>query len=129
MPLDSLIAFERDLDCLAQNAYDWVPQSSKNWLIQDKKNNSVSAVFQTFDIAGNPIDSINLKYADANGDGNLNLDIEWTDTTTPFDSVANPTDHDIIAYHAQLNNQHNGNPPIPKNNSALHLTITTPDTV
>ena len=120
----TLIPFNRDPGCLAQFPYEWFPQSSKNWLVQDLMGNYYNAIF-TIDSLGN---TINLKYADANGDGTLNRNQFWNGTA-PFEDLMNPSDHDIIAYHAILNSKHYRNSPILKNNLNPKITISTKDTV
>lgn len=105
-----LITYERQPICLAQNAWDWVPQSAKDWRYELLSGTITSATFNILDNNTNIVNTFNLKYADGNGNGIIEYDQNWDVIfDSLFTDVQNPTDHDIIVHQALENSVHIGN--------------------
>jgi|GEM_PF-4732788 len=90
--------------CLAEKSWDWKPQSASDWTLND----TLPAVFDILDSNNNVINVLNLKYADCNNDGIIEYDDHWN-PNVPFEDVQDPTDYDIVIYHALQQKTHDGN--------------------
>ncbi len=125
------ITFNRNAGCLAVNTYDWAPQASRDWAIELSDGSQVPFEYYLDNPNGGG-SWFNLKYADANGDGELTTTQQWDSTFYQnLEEVPNPSDIDVVVYHAEKNSQHNGNAPIAKveQNYAELLQITPSDSV
>ncbi len=113
---------------LAQSVTDWLPQSAKDWSLELSDGTIVPYVFETRDSLGNVLDTLNMKYADCNGDGIISVEQNWVTMASLFENVSNPSDVDIITYHDHQANQHNGNAPTfaQKSNYGTYLRVENP---
>ncbi len=113
-------SFQRSPECLATNTYEWYPQSAIDWELEYLNSNGyrIPFLYELYDVDSNLVVQKNLKFADCNGNGSIEDNQLWDDSfSQSFYDVPNPTDHDIIVFHAENDSRHNGNAPLAKSSN------------
>jgi len=123
----SLISHPRHNNCFGLPLWEWVPQYGQDWKYIDTIGSTLNATFNIEDSIG--INHwINLKYADSNGDEEIDFKANWNPFIDSINFVPDPTDHDIVVYHAYNNAAHFQNTNS-FGNPNEYIKIVTPDSV